>query len=114
MDSVASIPKWAAATTGSAVGSAIAAPRAQISVTPQATSPKAAAARKLSGTAGGGTTAGTPGGRPGQAPVPGRGGTGGLAGTCGGAFIVSPIPGGGRAAAGRSRRHDAQNKSSRP
>src|SRR6185437_4453265 len=90
MDKVASIPKWAAATTGSAVGSAIAISRAQIRVMPQAISPAAAAARKLSGTEGGGTTAGTPGGLPGHAPGTGRGGTGGLAGVCGGAVIVPP------------------------
>jgi hypothetical protein len=59
-------------------------------VMPQAISPAAAAARKLSGTEGGGTTAGTPGGRPGHAPGTGRGGTGGLAGVCGGAVIVPP------------------------
>ena len=40
--------------------------------TPQAMSPKAAAARKLSGTDGGGTPPGTPAGRPAQAPVGGR------------------------------------------
>ena len=117
MDSVASTPKWAAATTGSAVGSVVAAPRAQIKAAPQAISPRAAAARKLSGTPGGGTTAGTPGGRPGQAPpvspcFTGRGGTGGLAGTCGDAVIVPPFSGGSPAASG-SAQHDAQNKSSR-
>src|SRR5215472_4419238 len=92
MDRVASTPKWAAATTGSAVGSAIADPRAQISAAPQATSPTEAAARKLSGTDGGGTTAGTPDGRSGQEPDPGRGGTGGVEGTRGGAVIIPPSP----------------------
>src|ERR1039458_3363646 len=54
MDSVASIPKWAAATTGSAVGLATAAARAHTSAAPQAASPSADAARKLNGTDGGG------------------------------------------------------------
>jgi Aconitase family (aconitate hydratase) len=89
VDRVASTPKWAAATTWSAVGSATAAARAQTTAAPHATSPRAAAARKLSGTDGGGTTVGSPGGRPGQAPGPGRGGDG-AADACGGCAVIVP------------------------
>ena len=66
MDKVASTPRCAATTTWPAVGSNAAADPAQTRVAPQATSPNAAAARKVSGTDGGGTAPGSPGGRPGQ------------------------------------------------
>jgi hypothetical protein len=57
VDNAASTPRWTAATTGSAAGSATPGPLAQARATPQPTSPAGAAARKPSGTLAGGTTA---------------------------------------------------------
>jgi hypothetical protein len=71
MDSVASMPRWAVATTESAVGSVTPAVRTHTNAVPQATSPSDAAARNASGTEGGGTPPGTPAGRPFQEAVGG-------------------------------------------
>ena len=59
------------ATTESAVGSVTPAVRVHTNAVPQATSPSDAAARKASGTEGGGTPPGTPAGRPFQEAVGG-------------------------------------------